>query len=105
MERGELKELCRRVSTWDQSEIDSLLGEPAIQYAEMQERDVRRLANEMWGVFPFGPRWWQIRRALIDCRYKAAAIKVRAAQIAEGRKTGLIVERWGCLVYADTTRF
>lgn len=101
MEREEIDRLCERITTWDQAELDRLVGRPAIEYAQAHERDVRRLAGEMWAVFPLGSRWWKIRWALRNVFAKNAAIKARAAQIGEDRKAGRIVERYGQLVYAD----
>lgn len=98
MDDNELDALCERVSTWDQSELDRLLGPPAIEYARKQERDVRQIADFMWDVFPMGPRWWKIRKALKLCRKKASAIHARADEIGRHRASGRIVERYGRLV-------
>lgn len=100
----ELTGLCVAVSTWDQAEIDGLLGKPAILYAQAQEANVRKLASEMWTVFPLGPRWWKIRAALVACRKKASAIKARAEQIQRGRDSGEIVVVNGQLAYARDYR-
>lgn len=101
MEEEELSELCKRVTTWDQAELDRLVGRPAVKYAVDHESDVRRLANEMWSVFPLGFRWWKIRWALTNVFDKNDAIRARAAQITKDRASGKIVERCGQLVYAN----
>jgi len=98
MEIDKLERMCDFISTWDQREIDGLLGQRAIDYAVEQERQVRLVAAEMWQAFPLGPRWWMIRSALKQCRRKAAAIKARANEIARQRKAGRIVVRGGRLV-------
>lgn len=95
----ELALICKRVVAWDQSELDRLVGRPAIEYAKAHEKDVRRLASEMWRVFPLGPRWWKIRSALRNVFDKNAAVKERAAQIGRDRKAGIIIERNGRLEY------
>jgi len=96
---AELDAICKRVTTWDQSELDGLLGRPAIKYAQDHEADVRHLAREMWRVFPLSPRWWKIKSALRNVFAKNAAIKARAAQIKRDRASGVIVERFSRLEY------
>lgn len=97
MTDGEIKELCHQVVTWDQAELDNLLGQPAIEYAEQHQRNVLKLAGAMWSVFPLGANWWRIRRALLNVRHKNNAIKARAAQIGADRQSGKIIELNGRL--------
>jgi hypothetical protein len=101
MNDDEIYMLCKRITTWDQAELDRLVGRPAVEYAKAHERDVRRLAREMWAVFPLGPRWWRINHALKNVFAKNNAIRARAAQIGKDRESGRIVEHFGRLVYAD----
>jgi hypothetical protein len=99
LSNAELDAICKRVTTWDQAELDRLVGRPAIAYAQAHEDDVRFLAREMWSVFPLGPRWWKIQHALANVFAKNAAIKERAAQIGRDRAAGLIIETFRGLEY------
>lgn len=101
MTDDEIIQLCRKVRTWDQAHLDSIIGREAIKFAQDHEADVRTLASEMWNAFPLGANWWRIKSALHDKKAKDAAIIKRAEQIGKDGVSGKIVVRFGRLEYSQ----
>lgn len=99
---AEIDRLCKSITTWDQSELDGLIGRRAVAYAKAHEADVRRLARLVWEVFPLGPRWWKITTALKRVYPKNDAIRARAAEIGRLRASGHIVQIGYDLVQVST---
>lgn len=87
MTTEEIASLSVQVTSWDQQEVDQLEGAAAVKYAGDHERAVRQLLRAMRFSLPFSLRRRAIRQAIIEAEPKSNAIRQRARQIAERRRS------------------